>query len=51
MDDRRDRADLDDAAGVHHRDPVAGLGDHAHVVRDQHHRRAVLLAQALAAAK
>ena len=25
----------------------AGLGDHAHVVRDQHHRRAVLAAQAL----
>ena len=41
------RADLGDAAGVHHGDAVAGLGDHAHVVRDQHHRGAVLLAQAL----
>ena len=47
MDDRLDRADLDDPAGVHHGDAVAGLGDHAHVVGDQHDRRAVLLAQAL----
>mgnify|MGYP002652004171 CR=1 FL=1 len=36
---------LDHAAGVHHRHAVAGLGDHAHVVRDQHHRRAALAAQ------
>ena len=41
------RADLDDAARVHHRHAVGGLGDHAHVVRDQHHRRAVVAAQAL----
>ena len=47
MDDGIDRADLDDPAGIHHRDPVAGLGDHAHVVGDQHDRRAVLLAEPL----
>ena len=41
------RADLDDAAGIHHGDAVGGLGDHAHVVGDQHHRRAVLAAQPL----
>ena len=41
------RADLGDAAGIHHRDPIRGLGDHAHVVRDQHHRRAVLARQPL----
>jgi hypothetical protein len=29
----------------------AGLGDHAHVVGDQHHGRAVLPAQALRAAR
>jgi hypothetical protein len=42
-----DRADLDDAPGVHDRDAVGGLGDHAHVVRHQHHRGAVVAAQAL----
>ncbi len=47
MDDVVHRTDLGDAPGIHHRHAVAGLGDHAHVVRDQHHRRAVLLAQAL----
>ena len=47
VDDVGHRADLGDAAGVHHGHAVAGLGDHAHVVRDQHHRRAMLLAQAL----
>ena len=31
---------LDDLAGVHHRDPVAHLGDDAEVVGDQHDRRA-----------
>ena len=36
-----DLADLGDAAGVHHRDAIGGLGDHAHVVGDQHHRGAV----------
>ena len=41
------RADLGDAAGVHHGHAVAGLGDHAHVVRDQHHGGAALLADAL----
>ena len=41
------RADLDDPAGVHHGDAVGGLGDHAHVVGDQHHRGAVVAAEAL----
>ena len=41
------RPDLDDAAGIHHGDPVGGLGDHAHVVGHQHHRRGVLAAQPL----
>src|SRR5688572_32582108 len=45
MDDVGYRPDLDDAAGVHHGDAVAGLGDDAHVVRDQHHRGAVLPAR------
>ena len=47
VDDVGHRPDLDDAAGVHHGDAVRGLGDHAHVVRDQHHRGAVLAAQPL----
>ena len=42
MDHLVHRADLGDAAGVHHGHAIAGLGDHAHVVRDQHHRRAAL---------
>ncbi len=41
----RGRADLGEPAGVEHRDAVGGLGDDAHVVGDQDHRRAVLLAQ------
>ena len=41
------RPDLDDAPGIHHRDTVRGLGDHAHVVGDEHHRRAALGAEAL----
>jgi hypothetical protein len=41
------RTDLDDPAGIHHGDAVGGLGDHAHVVGDQHHRGAVLAAQPL----
>ena len=47
MDHGIDRSDLDDPARVHHRDAVAGLGDHAHVVGDEHDRGAVLLAEAL----
>ena len=47
MDDVGDRPDLDDAPGVHHGDAVGRFGDHAHVVRDQHHRGAVLAAQPL----
>ena len=43
----RHRPDLDDAPGVHHGDAIGRFGDHAHVVRDQHHRRAVIAAQAL----
>jgi hypothetical protein len=41
------RADLGDAAGVHHRHAVAGLGDHAHVVSDQHDGCVMLAADAL----
>ena len=41
------RADLGDATGIHHRDAVGRLGDHAHVVGDQHHGRAVLAAEPL----
>jgi hypothetical protein len=35
------------SAGVHHCDAVGGLGDHAHVVRHQHHRGAVVAAEPL----
>ena len=35
---------LDDLAGVHHRDPVAHLGDDAEVVGDEDDRRARLVA-------
>ena len=34
-------------AGVHHRHAVAGLGDHAEVVRDQQQRQAEIAAQLL----
>ena len=40
-----DRRALDDAPGVHHRDVVGDLGDHAEVVRDEDDRGAGLLAQ------
>jgi len=36
---------LDDLAGVHHRDLVGRLGDHAHVVGDEDHGHPVLAAQ------
>jgi hypothetical protein len=36
VDDFVHRADLGNAPGVHHGHAVAGLGDHAHVVGDQH---------------
>ena len=36
-------ADLDDLAGVHHRDPVAQTGHDAEVVGDQQHRQAEAL--------
>ena len=39
------RTDLDNTSGIHHLDPVTGFGDDAHVVRDEHHRRATLAAQ------
>ena len=42
-----DRADLGDPAGIHDRHPVGRLGDHAHVVGDQHHGGAVLAAEPL----
>ena len=38
-------ADLDDPAGVHHRDPVARLGDDAEVVGDQQQRGVEVAAQ------
>src|SRR5256886_33250 len=41
------RADLDDAARVHDRDTICGLGDNSHVVGDQHDRRAPLARDAL----
>jgi hypothetical protein len=47
MDHVCDRTDLGDATRIHDRDAVRGLGDHSHVVRDQHHRGAVLAAQLL----
>ena len=47
LDDVAHRADLGDAAGVHDGDAVGGLGDDAHVVGHQHHRRAVVAAQTL----
>ena len=42
-----DRAGLDDPPRIHHRDPVAGLGEHAEVVGDQDQRQPQLLAQPL----
>ena len=47
VEDGAHRADLDDPARVHHRDPVAGLGEHPEVVGDQDQRQPKLLAQAL----
>ena len=47
VEDGAHRAGLDDPARVHDRDPVAGLGEHAEVVRDQDQRQPELLAQAL----
>src|SRR5258706_3394616 len=47
VDDFLHRADLDDPPRVHDRDAIGGLRDHAHVMRDQHHRCAVVAAQAL----
>ena len=41
------RADLGDPSRIHHGHAVGGLGDHAHVVGDQHHRRAVIAPEAL----
>ncbi len=40
---RLDRRLLDDLAGIHHRHPLAGLGDHAHGMGDQHDRHAELV--------
>ena len=41
------RADLGDPPRIHHGHAVGGLGDHAHVVGDQHHRGAVIAPEAL----
>ena len=43
--ERHDVGLLDDLAGVHHRDPIAHLGDDAEVVGDQDDRGAGLVAQ------
>ena len=40
---------LDDAAGIHHRDPVGDLGDHAEIVGDHHDRHAELALERQAA--
>ena len=40
---RLDRRLLDDLAGIHHGHPLAGLGDHAHGMGDQHDRHAEAL--------
>ena len=47
---RAHRPGLDDPPRVHDRDPVAGLGQHAEVVRDQDQRQPELLAQVARAA-
>jgi hypothetical protein len=47
VDDVGHRADLHDAPRVHDRDAIGGFRDHAHVVRHEHHGRAVVAAQAL----
>ncbi len=41
----RHRGFFDHAAGIHHQHAVGGLGDHAHVVGDDHDRHAELVAQ------
>ncbi|MER5360647.1 hypothetical protein [Streptomyces sp. NPDC002785] len=43
--DLGDGAGLDDPSPVHHRDAVAGLGQHGEVVRDQQQRQAQIAAQ------
>ena len=47
FEDGAHRPDLDDPARVHDRDPVAGLGEHPEVVRDQDQRQPEPFAQAL----
>jgi hypothetical protein len=47
MDHVPHRPQLDNASGIHHRNALGRLGNHAHVVRDQHHRRAARLREAL----
>ena len=42
---------LDDVAAIHHDDPVGHVGDDAHVVGDQHDRRAEPVAQSTAGAR
>ena len=46
IDDIANRTNLGNAAGVQNRHPVGGLGNHAHIVGDQHDGSAVLPAQA-----
>ena len=45
------RPGLGDAPGIHHRDPVGDVGDHAHVVGDQHDRGAALAGERGAAGR
>ncbi len=44
-DDRARGTELDDAAEIHHRDPVADMRDHGEVVRDEQIGEAELAAQ------
>ena len=44
---RIDRTGLDDAPRIHDRHPVCRFGDHAHIVRHQHHRGAMIAAEPL----
>ena len=43
--ERRNRRLLNDAPGIHHRNPIRPLRDHAEIMGDQQHRHAHLPAQ------
>ena len=40
-----DRPKFRQSPRIHHRHPVSGLGNDAHIMGDQHHRRAMLPAK------